>query len=244
MYVHADSGIEAPQDLVGKRVGAPEYAVTAITWIRGMLQHEYGVEPGQLRWMLGGQETPGRRERVSHFVPPPGVSIESIPPGETLNHMIVTGDIDALFCPRIPKPFAEGDPTIRRLFPNVQEVEEDYYRRTLIFPIMHILVVKQAIYEQQRWAAESLYKAFCRAKDECLQAMYDATALPVSLPWLIQEIERERAVFGPDLWAYGLEANRPTLEAMVQYHVEQGLIPKPIPIEALFAKPTLDEFKI
>ena len=244
MYVHANSGIQTPQDLVGKRVGAPEYAVTAITWMRGLLQHEYGILPHQLRWMLGGQETPGRRERVSNFVPPSGVSIEMIPPDETLNHMIVTGHIDALFCPRIPRPFAEGNPAIRRLFPNVQDVEADYYRRTHIFPIMHILVMKEEIYAHHRWVAESLYKAFCRAKDECLAAMYDATALPVSLPWLIQEIEREREVFGWDLWAYGLEPSRPTLEAMVQYHVEQGLIPKTIPIEDLFATPTLDEFRV
>jgi 4,5-dihydroxyphthalate decarboxylase len=244
MYVHTQSGIDKPADLIGRRVGAPEYAVTAITWIRGMLQHDYGIEPHQLRWMLGGQETPGRLERIPSFTPPAGLSIEQIPPGETLNSMIVKGDIDALFAPRIPRPFAEGHPGIRRLFADVQRVEEDYYRRTRIFPIMHILVIKEEIYRQHRWVAESLYIAFCRAKDACLQAMYDATALPVTLPWLIQEIERERAVFGADLWPYGVEPNRPTLEAMVQYHVEQGLIPKPIPIESLFAAPTLNEFKV
>ena len=243
IYVHANSGIARPEDLIGRRVGAPEYAVTAITWIRGMLQHEYGIHPGQLSWLIGGQEVPGREERA-HFTPPPGVSIEPLPPGETLNHMLVNGEIDALFAPRIPRPFAEGNPAVRRLFPDVRRVEEDYYQRTSIFPIMHILVIKEEIHRQHPWVAESLYKAFRRAKDECLQAMYDATAYPCSLPWFIQEIEQERAVFGHDLWPYGIEPNRPTIEAMVQYHVEQGLIPKPIPIEALFAPSTVNEFRV
>ncbi|MEA2642141.1 MAG: 4,5-dihydroxyphthalate decarboxylase [Chloroflexota bacterium] len=243
MYVHAGSGIERPEDLVGKRVGAPEYAVTAVTWIRGMLKHEYGIEPSDLHWMIGGQESPGREERA-YFVPPAGVTIEPLPPGATLNDMLVKGEIDAMFAPRIPKPFAEGNPAIRRLFPDVQAVEEDYYRRTKIFPIMHILVMKQEIYREHPWVAESLYKAFRRAKEECMQAMYDATAIPCSLPWFVQEIERERRVFGYDLWPYGIEESRPTLEAMVQYHVEQELIPRAIPIEELFATPTVNEFKI
>lgn len=243
IYVNVDSGIERPQDLVGKRVGAPEYALTALTWVRGILEHEYGVHPSQIEWLVGGQEAPGREERA-HFTPPPGVSIERIPPDETLNHMIIRGDLDALIAPRIPRPFTENDPAIRRLFPDVQKVEEDYYRRTGIFPIMHILVIREELYQQHRWVAESLYKAFCQAKDECLRAMYDATSLPCTLPWLIAEIERERQVFGVDLWPYGLEASRVTLEAMVQYHVEQGLIPEPVPVEQLFAEPTLAEFRV
>ncbi len=244
MYVHAASGITSPEQLRGRRVGLPEYNLTACVWMRGLLQHEYGVHPREIDWRVGGQEQPGRRERAE-VVLPADVRVEPIPPDETLNGLLVRGELDALLAPRIPRPFAEGAPEVRRLFADPWGVEEDYYRRTRIFPIMHLIVLRQAAYEAHPWVAQSLYKAFCQAKLLCQHEMYDATSLRVALPWVLRELERGRAVMGThDLWPYGLEASRSTLEAMVQYHVEQGLIPEPIPLERLFAPATLDEYRI
>jgi len=243
IYVHAESGIRRPEDLVGRRVGVPEYGLTALAWVRAFLQHDYGVLPSQIRWMVGGEEQPGRQERARIELPTE-IAIEPIPPTETLNSMIASGAIDAMMAPRMPRPFAEGSPAVRRLFPDYRQVEEDYYRRTGLFPIMHFVVIREDIYREHRWVAESLYKAFCQAKDEAIRALLEPNALVCSLPWLVPEVERERDIFGPDLWPYGVERNRKTLEAMVTYHVEQGLIPKPIAVEELFAEPTLVEFKI
>lgn len=243
IYVRSDSGIERPEDLAGRRVGAPEYGLTALTWVRAFLQHDYDVHPRQIKWMVGGLEQPGREERA-HFEPPTGVSLEPIPPGETLNSMIGAGKIDAIMAPRMPAAFAEGSPTIRRLFPDYQKVEEDYYRRTGLFPIMHFAVIREELYRKHRWVAESLYKAFCEAKEQALRYLYEPNVLVCSLPWLVPEVERERAIFGNDLWPYGVAENRKVLEAMVAYHVEQGIIPRAFSVEELFAEPTLVEFKI
>lgn len=243
IYVRSGSGIERPEDLVGRRVGVPEYGLTALTWVRAFLQHDHGVHPSQITWLMGGEEQPGREERA-HFEPPPDVSIASIPADATLSSMIVAGEIDAIMAPRMPRPFAEGSPSVRRLFPDYRSVEEDYYRRTGLFPIMHFLVVREDLYRKHRWVAESLYKAFCEAKDQALRRLFEPNTLTCSLPWLVSEVERERAIFGSDLWPYGVAENRKTLEAMVAYHVEQGIIPEAIPVAQLFAEPTLVEFKI
>jgi 4,5-dihydroxyphthalate decarboxylase len=224
-------------------VGIPEYGLTALAWVRAFLQHDYGVHPSQIQWLVGGEEQPGREERAPVQLPP-DIKIQPILPNQTLSSLLVAGGIDALIAPRMPRPFAEGSPAVRRLFPDYQQVEEEYYRRTRLFPIMHVVAIRQDVYEQYPWVAESLYKAFCLAKDRCLEALYDPNVLTCSLPWLVPEIERERAIFGGDLWSYGVEANRATLEAMVTYHVEQGLIPAVIPVEQLFAPSTLVEFKI
>jgi 4,5-dihydroxyphthalate decarboxylase len=244
IYVHADSGLTRPEQLRGRKVGLPEYNLTACVWMRGLLQHEYGVHPREVHWLVGGQEQPGRKERAEVQLPA-DVRVDPIPPTDTLNAMLERGELDAMMAPRIPRAFAEGSPRIRRLFADPWSVEEEYYQRTRIFPIMHCVVVRQDVYAAHPWVAQSLYKAFCEAKAICQQELYDATALRVTLPWALREIERDRAVMGSnDLWPYGLEASRPTLEAMVQYHVEQGLIPAPLPLESLFAPATLDEFRI
>jgi 4,5-dihydroxyphthalate decarboxylase len=243
VYIRSDSGIEQPRDLVGRRVGIPEYGLTALTWVRAFLEHDYGVQPDQIKWQVGGLEQAGREERAP-FVPPPNVPIEAIPQGQTLSEMIVAGTIDAIMAPRMPRPFAEGSPTVRRLFPDYRQVEEDYDRRTGFFPIMHFVVVREDLYREHRWIAESLYKAFCQAKEQALRYLFEPNVLVCSLPWLVPEVERERAIFGSDLWPYGVAENRKTLEAMVAYHAEQGIIPKTPAVEELFAESTLVEFKI
>jgi 4,5-dihydroxyphthalate decarboxylase len=150
-----------------------------------------------------------------------------------------------LLAPRLPRPFIDGSPNIKRLFDDPWSAEEEYYQRTGIFPIMHLMVIRQDVFEANPWVAQSMYKAFCEAKRLAQEELYDATAMRATLPWMLRELERGRAVFGgADLMPYGLEASRPTLEMMVQIHVEQGLIPEPLPLESLFAPATLDEFRI
>jgi len=243
IYIRSDRGIQTPQDLVGKRVGIPEYGLTALTWVRAFLQHDYDVRPSQIKWQVGGLEQPGREERA-HFEPPAGVSIEPIPADETLSAMLGAGTLDAIMAPRMPAPFAEGSPLVRRLFPDYRTVEEEYFRRTGLFPIMHFVVIREDVYRANRWIAESLYKAFCEAKEQALRYLLEPNVLVCSLPWLVPEVEREMAIFGRDLWPYGLPEKRKALEAMVAYHAEQGIIPEAMPVEELFAESTLVEFKI
>jgi 4,5-dihydroxyphthalate decarboxylase len=243
IYVNAHAGIERAEDLKGKRMGVPEYNATAVVWIRGILEHEYGVHASDLRWYQGGLHDPGREEKVMGKLPP-GVTLEGLPEGRALNEMLDSGELDAIGVPRMPRAFAQGSPNVRRLFPNFRQVEQEYYQRTGIFPVMHTIVIRRDIYEANRWVAESLFKAFCRAKDVCAAAMYNTAALPYMLPWMIEDLEEARRVIGEDYWAYGLEANRRPLGALLQYAQEQGLTPEPLSLESLFASPTLQEFKV
>jgi 4,5-dihydroxyphthalate decarboxylase len=243
IYVHAGAGIERPEQLKGCRFGVPEYNITAAVWVRGHLQHEYGVHPSDVRWFRGGLHTPGRIEKAAGQTPA-GVSIEAIPAGRTLSEMIDSGELDAMHAPRMPDSFRQGSPRVRRLFPNFREVEQAYYRKTGIFPIMHTVVIRTEIYRANRWLAESLYKAFLRSKAIAANAIYNTTALPYMLPWMIDEVEQVRSVMGDDHWAYGLEPNRATLAALTQYAHEQGLTPRQVALDELFASSTLDEFKI
>ena len=241
-WVNPASGIAKPQDLVGKRLGVPEYQFTAAIWGRGLLQHEYGVPPEAIRWFQGGQETPGRRERIPIKIPA-GVSVESIGPERTLNAMMEAGELDAVFVTRLPKPYLQGSPHFRRLFPNYRDVERDYFRRTGLFPIMHTVVIRREIYDRHPWVAFSLYKAFRKAKDEAYHDMYESSALKVTLPWLLPEIEETRALMGKDPWPYGIEPNRKPLTTFLGYLHEQGLTSRLMTIEEIFAAPTVDDYR-
>ena len=168
IYYNVDSGIKRPEDFKGKKVGTPEYAMTAAVWIRGFFDDDYGVGARDIKWFLGGQEEPGRKERVKLELPPE-ISVRSIPDDRTLNSMLESGEIDALISARSPSCLGDGSGKVRRLFPNYKEVEIDYYKRTKIFPIMHILVIRKDVYERHPWVARSLYKAFCEAKDRALR---------------------------------------------------------------------------
>jgi 4,5-dihydroxyphthalate decarboxylase len=242
-YIHSDSGIEKPEDLKGKTIGVPEYNMTAVMWARGILQHEYAVKPSDVVWLTGGLEQPGRTERIELDLPP-GIVVQPIAEGQTLNAMFARGEIPALISPYPVAPFLQGHPKMRRLFPDYRRAEEDYYRKTRLFPIMHTVVVKESIYREAPWVAMNLYKAFCQAKDICFREIVYPGSLKVSIPWLIPEISREREILGEDLWPYGLAANRQVLETMIQFSYEQGLSPRKVPVEELFAKETLDQFKI
>ena len=243
IYINTDSGIEGPGDLAGKKVGVPEYQITAAVWVRGLLQHEYGVPPVKMKWFTGGAENPGRQEKLRPDLPKE-IDIQWIGPDRTLSAMLEEGELDALICAHIPSPLVRRSPKVRRLFPNFRELEKDYYRRTKIFPIMHTVALREEVYEKNPWVAQSLCKAFSEAKKICEETMYKYSALKYMLAWSIAEMEEERDLFGNDPWPYGLGANRHVLETLVQYSYEQGLIKKRVDIESLFAPNTLNDFKV
>lgn len=244
IYINTGSRIKEPKDLVGKRVGVPEYQITMAIWARGILQHEYGVKPEQVKWFTGGEEHPGREDKVKHDLPKT-IDIQAIGPEQTLSSMLERGEIDAMISAHMPSPFVRRSPKVGRLIPNFPQVEKDYYRRTKIFPIMHTVAFREEFYEKNPWVAQSLCKAFGESKRICQEAMYEFSALKYMLAWSIAEMEEEREIFGEgELWPYGLEANRHVLETLVQYANEQGLIKSRLDLKSLFVPSTLDEFKI
>ena len=243
IFINTDSGIEGPKDFKGKKIGAPEYSITAAVWIRGMLQDDHGVKTHEMEWLVGGQEETGRKERVALKLPPE-IRVSPIADDKTLNGMLEAGEIDALISARAPSSFVKRSPKVRRLFPDYKEVEMDYYRRTGIFPIMHVLVIRRDLYERHPWIARSLYKAFCQAKDRAIQSMHVANTLAATLPWLFAEMDLLKQLFGADWWPYGIEPNRHVLDTLVRYMGEQGLLDRPVKVEEIFAPNVVGEFKI
>jgi 4,5-dihydroxyphthalate decarboxylase len=243
VFINTASSINKPQDLKGKKVGVAEYSMTAAVWVRGFLQDDYGVNASDVHWFTGGQEEPGRKERIKLTLPPE-IKLDPIPDDKTLNSMLEAGEIDVLIAARNPSCFVKGSAKVRRLFPNYKDVEVDYYKRTKIFPIMHAVVIRKEIYERHPWTARSLYKAFCEAKDRAIDMLNVSNPLPLTLPWLIPDRELLRDVFGADWWPYGIEANRHVLEHLIRYMDEQGLLARPVKIEDIFAPNVIGEFKV
>ena len=242
IFVNTSSGIQRPEDLRGKRMGVPEYSMTAAVWLRGLFEHEYRIPPKDIHWIQAGEENPGRKDRVD-FEMPAGVRLES-KADRTLNEMIETGEIDAMMSPRMPTCFLQGSPSVRRLFPNYKQAEMDYFKKTGLFPIMHVIVIKRSIYDKEPWVAQTLYKAFCEAKDLCMRELYDTNILRVSLPWTSAEYEETRDLMTADYWPYGLAPNRANLETLHGYLYEQGLIKQKLDLDELFARETREAFKI
>jgi 4,5-dihydroxyphthalate decarboxylase len=232
IYVRTDAGIRTPADLKGKRVGTTQYSATALVFMRGMLQHDYGVKPSDLHWFMGGLNTFTEQPLIPLNLP--DVRLDFLPPGRTLEAMLEAGELDALLSIYLPQLFLKGSPRIARLFPNFKEVEQDYYRRTGIFPIMHTVVLRRDVHEAHPWAAKSLYQAFLAAKALAVDGLYDTDALQLALPWLLDHVEEAWRVFGKDFWSYGLEPNRPTLAALGRYVHEQSLSPRTVSPDELF----------
>ena len=244
VFINTKKGISAPSDLRGKIIGLPEYQITAVVWLRGIFQDEYGVSHRDVKWRSGGEETPGRQEKID-IEPPLDVDLTPIPDGKTLSQMLDNGELDALFAARAPSSFTSGSPNVDRLFRNYREVEENYYKKTGIFPIMHMVILKRKIYEKNPWIAVNLYKAFCRAKEVVINGYLETAALRVTLPWIHDDIDRTRSVMGEDWWPYGISKDRRVLETFLRYHHEQGLSARLMTLDDLFAPETLDEeFKI
>jgi 4,5-dihydroxyphthalate decarboxylase len=236
IYVNADAGINEPKDLVGRRVGVPEYQITAAVFARGLLADDYEIDPRGLHWVQGGLEEAGR---VPHTrVEVPDVEITKAPEGHTLARMLAEGELDALVSPRVPSTFRDGSGRVVRLFADPWSLARDYFSRTRIFPIMHLVVIKSAVVEANPWVPQTLAKAFAAAKRIADANLRETAALPISLPFLVEHAEQTAALMGEDFWPYGVEPNRPTLEAFLRYAHEQGLIRERPRIEDLFPAST------
>ncbi|HKE40278.1 MAG TPA: ABC transporter substrate-binding protein [Casimicrobiaceae bacterium] len=243
IYVNVDAGISSPGDLKGKRVGTPEYQMTAPVWIRGILAEHYAVPIDSVTYCTGGLEETGRSEKIALSLPPT-IRIEPIGPAQTLSAMLANGEIDALHTARMPSTFTAGSGKVRRLFENYREVEQDYFRKTGIFPIMHTVVIRRETYERNRWIARALLKAFAEAQQRAYEDLGVTAALKSMLPWLTAHVEEARALMGDDYWPYGLDRNRETLATFLRYHHEQGLSKRLLAPEELFAPETLQGFKV
>jgi 4,5-dihydroxyphthalate decarboxylase len=243
IYIRTDRGIERPQDLAGKTIGLPEYQITANVWIRGILQDDYGVKPETIHWRRGGLEEPGRLERAPLKLPP-NIELKQVSDGKTLSGMLEAGELDGVISARAPSCFERGAPNVARLFPDYRRTEEDYFRRTKIFPPMHIIGIRKTLVERHPWLAVSVLKAFLRAKELTMYELGQIGHLFVSLPWGVSEFESARRLMGKDYWSYGFEANRHALETFTRYHHEQGLSARKVAPEELFARSTLDLTKI
>lgn len=241
VFVNTNAGIKEPADLRGKKVGVPEYQMTSPLWIRGMLQHEYGVSPEEMQWFHGGEEEGGREEKLSVDLSA-DVDISPIEPDDTLSAMLGRGDLDALLTARTPSSYLT--PSVERLWQDYRSVERNYYKRTGFFPIMHTIVLRGEVYRENPWIAQELTKVFTEAKELGLNRLHDTSALQTSLPWQTYELESTIDLMGDDYWPYGVDANRSTLEAMTQYSYEQGLTNRKLSVEELFAPETVSEFKI
>lgn len=239
IYLNTGAGISEPTDLRGKRVGVPEYQLSACVWIRGILADYHGVPVDSVSYYTGGQEQPGRIEK-SGLDLPGNISVQRIPAGKTLSAMLAEGEIDALYTPRIPRPFAQGGSRVGRLFPDVIAAEQAYFGASGIFPIMHVVALRRDVYDAYPWVAQSLYKAFLLAKASVIDRLYDSSALRFMLPWLNQQLEEAQQVLGEDYWSYGLEANHHVLATFLRYHHEQGLSRRELRPEELFAPESLE----
>ncbi|MBL8309863.1 MAG: ABC transporter substrate-binding protein [Burkholderiales bacterium] len=245
IYVNANAGIREPKDLIGRRIASPEYQMTAPVWIRGILQDHYGVpvDNGGHSYFFGGEEEPGRIEKIKLDLPP-HIKLQPIGPTQTLSQMLADGEIDALYTARAPSSFTRGDGRVRRLFENYAEIERAYWRDTGIFPIMHVIVMRRDVYEANRWIAQSLTKAFYAAQRNAYADLAETAALKAMLPWLVAHVEEARHEMGDDWWPYGLERNRKALETFTRYHYEQGLSKRPLALDELFAPESLEAFRI
>ena len=234
IYVGESSNIKTPKDLEGRRVGIPEWGQTAGIYVRGFLQHEYGVDLASIDWRQAGVREPGRVEKIQLRLPP-GVRVQPMPE-HTLAGMLAAGEIDAAISAR--------DPGGKHLFADHREREAEHFRKTGIFPIMHVVALRRDAYERDRWIAMNLLKAFEEAKQRSLARFADVGASQGPMAWIADHARQWQAIAGDDFWPYGLEGNRPTLEAFVQYGFEQGVSKRRLKVEELFARETLERAKI
>jgi 4,5-dihydroxyphthalate decarboxylase len=232
IWINTRSGIDRPQDLRGKRVGIADYAMTALLFTRGFLNHQYGVRPEDIHWFRR------RREHVS-IAAPAGIRIDNLSDGETLDGLLEQGKLDAVALTQPPRGFVQGVPNIRRLFADARSVEAEYYRQTKIFPIMHTVVMRRVVYEKQPSLAAVLARAFDAAKERSYKRLEEHA---FALPWLNLDLEFARGIMGRDIYAYGVKPSLPTLEAATLYAGEQGLTKRKLEVSELFAPETLDLF--
>jgi len=241
IWVRTDR-IKKPEDLKGKRVGLPEYQLTANVWARAVLEEDYGVKPSDIHWIRGGIEDSDRPEKITISVPK-DVRLDNAPAGKSISRLLADGEIDGFIAPR-PPSLPRNTPNVGWLFPDPAATASDYFKRTGIFPIMHLVGVRRTLVEQHPWLPGAVFKAFSQAKDKAVDMLADPSASKATLPFLEERVAQARALMGDDFWPYGLEANRKTLEAFLRHHHSQGLSARLVKPEELFHPGTLESFKI
>jgi 4,5-dihydroxyphthalate decarboxylase len=242
IYVRKDR-IKIPQDLRGKRIGIPEYQLTAIVWARAILQDDHGIAPEDVTWVRGGIDTPGRPEKIKLDLPP-GVKIDSAPEGTTISELLDRGEIDGFIAPRAPSGAALNNPQVGWLFDDPTATAKDYYRRTGIFPIMHVVGIRKELAQQHRWLPAAVMKAFGESKTRALELLSDTSATKVTLPFVEEQLKAARETLGADFWSYGVAPNRRTLEAFTRHHFAQGLSARHMAIDELFDPSTYESYSI
>jgi 4,5-dihydroxyphthalate decarboxylase len=242
IYVRRDGPVKAPKDLAGKTIGIPEWAQTASVYSRGMIAHQYGIDLTSIQWVQAGVDQPGRLEKVKLKLPP-GIKYESRP-DKSLSGMLVSGEIDAALSAHPPSCFEHGHPNVVRLFPDYLEVEMQYVKETGIYPIMHTVALKREIVERNPWVAANLFKAFDEARRRSVERALNCTSSVLPLPWGYEFAKRMQAIVGDDLMPYGLEANRTTIDAFLQYAFEQGVCHRRVQPEELFPPRVQKSFRV
>lgn len=242
IYVRTDR-IKTPADLKGKRIGLPEYQLTACVWARIILEDDHGIRPSDVTWVRGGIDDPSRPEKIGIKLPA-GVRMEEAPQGRTISQLLQEGEIDAFIAPRAPSLAGKRPPNIGWLFPDPVAAGRDYYKRTGIFPIMHVTGVRRTLVEQHPWLPAAVLKAFEQAKTKCLEELEDTATAKCTLPFVEEELRAARDLMGRDFWSYGLAPNRKVLERFLHHHHAQGLSSRQVTPEELFHPSTHETFSI
>lgn len=243
VYVNANAGINKPEDLKGKRIGVPEYQLTANVWVRLFLEEEYGVKASDVTWVRGGYEDPTRVEKISLNLPE-DVELVNAPEGKAISGMLDAGEIDALIGPRAPSCFERGSPNVKYLFDDPQAEAAAWYRKTRLFPIMHTLGIRRTLVEQHPWLPMSVMKAFEKSKAVALHRLTDTSATKVTLPFIETQLRAARALMGDDFWSYGFAANEHTLNRFLAQHHAEGLSSRLLEAKDLFHPASLESFSI
>ena len=243
IFIRTDRGIDKPEDLKGKRIATPGYSSTSLTWIRGLLKDEYGVEPTDIEWVYSRKDSSAAeagRVSAQENVMPEGISIQPGPVGKDESQLLVDGEVDALFHAAQPQAFIEGHPKVARLFADSRATEQDYFRRTGIFPIMHAVAVRKTLLDADETLAAKLFAAYSGAKQRAYAANLRMGWASNMLPWYAQELEATKALMGDNFFSYGLPENRKTLETLFRYSHDQGLASRRLTVEELFHPSALE----
>jgi 4,5-dihydroxyphthalate decarboxylase len=242
IYVRTDR-IKKPADLKGRRVGVPEYQLTANIWVRLFLEEDYGVRPSDVTWVRGGYEHPGRIEKISLNLPA-NVVVENARADVTISDLLANGELDAVMGPRAPTCFERGHPNVGYLFADPQQAATEWYRRTRLFPIMHTLGIRRTLVDKHPWLAVAVYKAFDRAKAIAVAKLADTSATKVTLPFVEEQLRSARSLMGEDFWSYGLDPNREVLRRFLERHHAEGISSRLLTPEELFHPASLELHKI
>jgi 4,5-dihydroxyphthalate decarboxylase len=242
IFIRTDRGITKPADLKGRKVGTPGFSSTSLTWLRGIMEHEYGVKPSDIEWVISAKDSSadaaGKVSKQETMIPK-GLSVSKGAVGKDESQLLVDGDVDALFHAAEPKAFVEGNPIVGRLFPDFRTTEQAYFANTGIFPIMHAVAIRNDVVKKHPELPKALFDAYSKAKQMAFDALRKMAWVDISLPWVAADIEETRKVMGDNYWSYGIEANRSTLNALFQYSHEQGLAKKRLTVAELFHPSTL-----